>query len=131
MIREEGKRGSLRFNNPVLMKQAKELQKILCERSIDACIIEAVSGYLVKMIVSKLVESRMVVIFGTEDYGMPGSVNFSTQEELQFIKDKKKPLYLIKMCDQFSSDVTSFHLPQPTPYFFLGVGSPIPLGTWK
>mmetsp|Transcript_3286 Transcript_3286/g.6423 ORF Transcript_3286/g.6423 Transcript_3286/m.6423 type:complete len:90 (+) Transcript_3286:89-358(+) len=68
----------------------------------------------------------MIIIMGTEDYGCPGTVNFSTKEELVFILQEKKPFFLIKMCERFEDSKTRFQLPDDTSYVPWTPGKPVP-----
>ena len=42
----------------------------------------------------------------TLNYGEDISTGFSTYEELTFICEEKKPMFLIKMCERFEDDKT-------------------------
>ncbi len=99
---------SLRFNNPVLMAQAEEIQTLLSAHDIEATIIKVLSGgNILAKIVDSLSTCRMALIFGTEDYGEEGTVKFSTRGELEFIQDNNIPFFLLKMCDNFRDPTTS------------------------
>ncbi len=96
------------------------------ENRINAVIIQEERGNnIFDRIIDRLTTCRMVVIFGTHDYGDKGTVNFSTNEELDFILMEKIPFYLIKMCDKFVSR-TRFRLPDGINYRRLAVGEPLP-----
>jgi hypothetical protein len=43
---------------------------------------------------------ELFVVLGTEGYGTQGT----TSEELQFAKDRRKPIFLVKRCDAFLVD---------------------------
>jgi hypothetical protein len=54
---------------------------------------------------------ELFVVLGTRSYGMPSDCKFSTREELQFAKDHRKPIFLIKRCDEFADPLTRLYLP--------------------
>jgi hypothetical protein len=59
---------------------------------------------------------ELFVVLGTEGYGQQGDSSFSSREELQFAKDHRKPIFLIKRCDAFADPKTRLHLPDSMMY---------------
>ena len=97
------------FKFGTAMKEAKILRCALCDAGVSAFICEAEVGTDIKTLVVRTITSaKLVVVLGTADYGMPGTVKFSTKEELDFIESEDKPYFLIKMCESFLDDVTRF-----------------------
>lgn len=84
--------------------QNRGLRVFLCNETpgsdVAAAIIQALDG------------CKMAVILGTKSYGKDTKIGFSTSDELVFIKDQRKPFFLVKMCDAFEDPVTQFRLPQ-------------------
>jgi hypothetical protein len=94
---------------------------------IDATIIDVLAGMDIEgEIIFHLTTCRLVVIFGTEDYGAEGTVKYSTREELGFIRDQNIPFFLIKMCSQFKDPKTVFRLQSNVAHYPHEVGVPIP-----
>lgn len=121
---------SLRFNEEGAFLEAQqvcaELKKYY---NINAVIVNIAPGSNIDIIdeVCRVFdEAKLVLIFGTENYGEPGKVKFSTREELQLISDKKKPFFLIKMCSNFRDTRTTMILPSSTAAAFWFKGKPMP-----
>jgi hypothetical protein len=118
---------SLRFDEAT--NEAKFLKAELEQRGV-ACFLCDVSpgGSIRDTIVKGLSTCDLVVILGTRTYGKDTGVAFCTKNELDFIIDRKKPFFLIKMCDVFEEDVTCFHLPSHISHHRWDPGTPAPLG---
>jgi hypothetical protein len=54
---------------------------------------------------------ELFVVLGTENYGVQGESSFSTRQELQLAVDRRKPIFLIKRCDEFADPLTQMYLP--------------------
>ena len=118
---------SLRFNATGPMKEANLLQAELAKFNVNAAIINVESGKSIeKEVIRTLDQSKLAVLFATSDYGVEGTVNFSTHEELAFILQEKKPFFLIKMCDRYDDPVTRFRLPGAIAYVDWRIGQPMP-----
>lgn len=101
---------SLRFDSNTL-SVARPVRDALVLRGIPTVIVEKLPGQDVAAAVATgLNWCKLVLIFGTHHYGAPGSVPFSTREEMSFVKTQHIPFYLIKMCDQFDDDLTKWAL---------------------
>ena len=76
-------------------------------------------------IAENLQKSKLVVIFGTETYGIKTASSFSTYQEMIYILDKKKPFFLIKMCDEFREPLTDFYFNSTISYFMWDANAPM------
>ena len=61
-------------------------------------------------IVTNIAKAEMVVILGTKTYGVDTGAAFSTFQELEFIVNERKPMFLVKMCDRFETAHARFYL---------------------
>mmetsp|Transcript_28719 Transcript_28719/g.73429 ORF Transcript_28719/g.73429 Transcript_28719/m.73429 type:complete len:196 (-) Transcript_28719:114-701(-) len=121
---------SLRFGEA--MEEAIQLKAALQKEGHDAYLCEVAPGANIKeVVVQRLAAAKLVVIMGTKTYGAPGTVNFSTKQELEYILDQEKPFFLIKMCDNFEDEMTKFNLPKSTSYVPWEKGTPLPAGVVK
>lgn len=120
---------SLRFHDHGPMNEAKQLQQLLKEYQINACIVDAENAEDVELLVSSsIAQSKLVVIFGTRDYGTKTTINYSTHNELTFVINERKPFFLIKMCGEFDDSTTRFRLPSSIKYDEWNIGQPVPDG---
>lgn len=118
---------SLKFNANGPMREANALKAELQKFNIKAVIINVESGLSIKdEVIESLDKCKMAVLFATADYGEKGTVDFSTKEELEFIKAENKPFFLIKMCEKYDSPITRFSLPPSISYIYWRVGDPLP-----
>ncbi len=93
------------------MEQAREVRAELAKRELTGRIVDVLGGGDISTQVAQgLSEAEMVVIFGTRTYGAPGSVMYSTRQEMEFVMGNKKPFFLIKMCDEFEDPLTQLYL---------------------
>ena len=96
---------SFRFGRA--MTEARALQSELLDAGVNAFICDQeVGGNICELVVHKLNEAKLVVVLGTADYGVPGTVKFSTREEMQTFRENGKDVFLIKMCKLFEDIVT-------------------------
>lgn len=109
---------SLRFGedqeHQAVMQHARNLRSDLTTKyGLDVVLLDNLVNCdnISKAVSNGLSKAKLVVIFGTVDYGKETSVNFSTDGELQLALDDKVPLYLIKMCDNFEDANTRMRLP--------------------
>lgn len=68
-------------------------------------------------IINAISKCELVVIFGTSTYGRKTDSSCSTYQELRYIMDKKKPYFLVKMCDEFLESYADFHLTSSISYY--------------
>jgi hypothetical protein len=54
---------------------------------------------------------ELFVVLGTRGYGVQGDTRFSSRDELEFAVGRKKPIFLIKRCDDFADPLTQMYLP--------------------
>jgi len=58
------------------------------------------------IIPTALANAKMAIIMGSKTYGKKTESNFSTFEEMQFILSENKPLFLLKMCEEWEEPQT-------------------------
>jgi hypothetical protein len=107
-------------NEANLLKNALEAKGI----SAFLCAVHPV-GDIAREIVNALHGCQLAIIMGTKTYGKDTGAGFSTFEELRFIH-KKKPFFLVKMCDVFEEPETVFRLDDSVSYFQWTPGHPLP-----
>eukprot|EP00049_Salpingoeca_infusionum_P028123 m.36438 g.36438 ORF g.36438 m.36438 type:complete len:515 (-) comp9998_c1_seq2:63-1607(-) len=100
---------SLRFGEA--LSAGKALKDKLTARgfSVFLCAVQA-GDNLMREIVFNISKCKLVVILGTRTYGMDTGVGFSTFQELEFIINRKKPMFLVMMCEDFEEPMAQFHL---------------------
>jgi hypothetical protein len=99
---------SLRLNES--MEEAKELKAII-ERTRPGvkCFLSGDNpngADLGRIISTALANAKMAIIMGSETYGKKTESNFSTYEEMHFILSEKKPMFLLKMCEEWEEPQT-------------------------
>ena len=100
---------SLRFGEA--MEEAVALKDALCARGLNVFLCNELPGSdLMDAIVENISSCALAIILGTGSYGVKGSTAFSTKEELKFIVDRQKPIFLVKMCDDFEAPLAQFAL---------------------
>ena len=120
---------SLRFNSPELMQAAQSVQAELVSRGINAVIIDAENGQNVEEVVIRTLDkAKLVVIFGSKDYGVNTGSLYSSYKELELTLRKKKPFFLIKMCKEFEDIITFNRLPDSLLDNRWDLGQPMPTG---
>uniref|UniRef100_A0A7S3GC70 TIR domain-containing protein n=1 Tax=Palpitomonas bilix TaxID=652834 RepID=A0A7S3GC70_9EUKA len=116
---------SLRFGEA--KEETEQLREELRKCGHDAYICEvAPGGNIEELIIDRLNAAKLVIIMGTETYGVPGTNTFSTRQELSFIMQEKKPFFLIKMCDRFQDPYARFKLTDAFGYLLWEKGTPFP-----
>jgi hypothetical protein len=70
-----------------------------------------VGDNLAAIIAAALDACELFVVLGTRNYGMQGDARFSTRQEIQFAMEHRKPIFLIKRCDEFADPLTRLYLP--------------------
>jgi hypothetical protein len=117
---------SLRFkeaaNEANILKSALEAKGI----STFLCAVHP-GGDIAREIVYALHNCQLAIIMGTKTYGKDTGIGFSTFEELRYIH-KKKPFFLIKMCEIFKEPETAFRLDDSVSYVQWFPGRPLPDG---
>lgn len=100
------------------MKAAEALKAALERKGANTflCAVEA-GGDIFEEIVDAISNCRLAVIVGTKTYGKQTGSTFSTRDELKFIKQEKKPMFLIKMCDKFEESFARFTLGDGIAYY--------------
>ncbi|EGD82196.1 hypothetical protein PTSG_02868 [Salpingoeca rosetta] len=107
---------SLRFSEA--RNAGKALQRALEARGLKVFLCEVPPGSnIAKVVIRALHGCRMAVILGTRTYGKETDSSFSTFDELQYIVDRRKPFFLVKMCDDFEEPEAQFHLRSNVAYF--------------
>jgi WD40 repeat protein len=72
---------------------------------------EEAGGDVEEEISSSVAGAPLVIVMGTKKYGQETASNFSTYHQLRFLVKKKKPIFLIKMCDDFEEPCARLQLP--------------------
>jgi WD40 repeat protein len=72
---------------------------------------EEAGGDVEEEIFSSVAGAPLVIVMGTKKYGQETASNFSTYHQLRFLVKKKKPIFLIKMCDDFEEPCARLQLP--------------------
>lgn len=118
---------SMRFTNSDLMAQAQSLRKeLLAKKRINAIIVNTEnSESIFKVVVDNISQATIVVIFGTEDYGEDTGTGYSSYDELTYIRESRKPFFLIKMCENFKYASTQFRLPNSLMAARWDIGQPV------
>jgi hypothetical protein len=105
--------------------EATALKSALEARGISTFLCAVLPGDdIATEIVNALHDCKLAIIMGTKTYGKDTGAGFSTFEELRFIH-KKKPFFLIKMCEQFEERETIFRLDSSVSYFQWLPGRPM------
>jgi hypothetical protein len=100
------------------MPEAKVLQQALHESGVSAFLCDIPEGQdLANAVVTALTHCKLAVILGTKSYGKKTTSGFSTFEELRYIINEQKPLFLVKMCSEFDEAETRFRLSTDISYF--------------
>jgi hypothetical protein len=63
-------------------------------------------GNLVEEVVAAVDECELVIVFGTDSFGTTTDSILSSRDDLQFALQSRKPIFLIKMCDEFTEPWT-------------------------
>jgi hypothetical protein len=71
---------------------------------------------LAATIANAVAACELFVVLGTAGYGTQGYSRFSTREELELALERRKPIYLIKRCDEFADPLTQMYLPASMMY---------------
>ena len=71
--------------------------------------------------------AKLAIVMGSKTYGKQTASNFSTYEEMQFILSEKKPMFLLKMCDDWEEAQTKVMIGSKK-YKPWQVGTPMPNG---
>lgn len=100
------------------MLEAKALQQDLHAQGVSAFLCDIPEGQdLAGAVLTALTHCKLAVILGTRTYGKDTGCGFSTYEELRYIVEVKKPIFLIKMCQAFEEQYAVFRLPSSISHF--------------
>eukprot|EP00056_Hartaetosiga_gracilis_P003428 m.63623 g.63623 ORF g.63623 m.63623 type:complete len:426 (+) comp11450_c0_seq1:72-1349(+) len=107
---------SLRFSEAITGAEA--LRDKLEKKGLNVflCAVQA-GGDIMDQIVKNIDACKLVVIMGTTTYGQETDAPFSTCEELKFIMNEKKEMFLVKMCERFETPLARFHLGGNVAYY--------------
>jgi hypothetical protein len=76
------------------------------------CGDQTVGEDLAAHIAAALDACELFLVLGTKGFGGEGASVFSTRQELQFAMGHRKPIFLIRRCDDaFVASLTRFYLP--------------------
>lgn len=119
----------MRFNSDPLKEAASVVQAELAGRGINAVIINTENGLNVeKEVFNKLNLAKLVLIFGSKDYGVDTGLLYCSFKELEFTLAKKKPFFLIKMCPKFENIFTFNRLSESIMSTQWNLGESMPVG---
>lgn len=100
------------------MEEANALKLELVRRGISVFLCNIPPGKDIgRSVIHALSNCKLAVILGTRTYGAKTLSGFSTNEELRYIINEKKPYFLAKMCDTFDEPETRFRLPPEISYY--------------
>jgi hypothetical protein len=70
-------------------------------------------------VVRAIDESALFVVLGTRTYGRKTASLSATRQEMVYALESRKPLFVVKMCDEYEEHVTRFLLDSSIPYYDL------------
>jgi hypothetical protein len=106
---------SLRFGEA--MKQGEMVKEALEKKGVTVFLCSVHAGEsIVKAVTKNLYEAKLVVILGTKTYGKETESSFSTFKELTYTMEKKKPFFLIKMCDRYEEYLADVYFDSSVAY---------------
>lgn len=99
---------SLRFGEA--MEQAKMVKSELEKQGVSCflCVVHEGEN-IARIVADNLCAAELFVVFGTRTYGTETGTPCNTADELAFIKNEKKPYFLIKMCEKFEDSVARMY----------------------
>ena len=120
---------SMRFNSQELKEAAQLVQRELIGRGINAVIIDTEQSQNIETTVIRTLEqAKLVLIFGSKDYGVDTKTLYCSFKELEYTILHDKPFFLIKMCQQFDDATTRNRLPASLLTTQWNLGQPMPVG---
>ena len=93
---------SMRLGDMELLEEAYSLFYLLRKYGHNPMIL----GDVKQSLAHNLDQVKMLLVFGTEDYGTEPSWDYGTKAELQYCNEKNKPIFIIEMCKQYTSPWT-------------------------
>lgn len=93
---------SLRMADVELLEEAYELFNVLRKLGHSPMIL----GDVKQSLAQNLDHVKMLLVFGSEDYGTEPSWEYGTKAELQYCCEHGKPFFVIEMCNQYTSPWT-------------------------
>jgi hypothetical protein len=92
------------------MDEAKELKAMIERTRPDVmCFLSGDNpngADLGRIITTALANAKMAIVMGSKTYGKKTESNFSTYNEMHFILSEKKPMFLLKMCEEWEEPQT-------------------------
>lgn len=98
---------------------AANLKSALDQRSVTGIVIDANPGdsSILDTVVRAIDESVLFVVLGTRTYGRKTASLSATRQEMVYALESRKPLFIVKMCDEYEEHVTRFLLDSSIPYY--------------
>lgn len=99
---------------------AFNLKSALVERGVTGIVIDANPGgdsSILDTVVRAIDESALFVILGTRTYGRKTASLSATRQEMLYALEIRKPIFVVKMCDEYEEHVTRFLLDSSIPYY--------------
>ena len=88
--------------------EAKELKAMIERKRPDVrCFLSGDNPNgedLTDIISNALATSKMAIIMGSKTYGKKTKSHYSTSHEMKFINNKEKPIFLLKMCEEWEEN---------------------------
>ena len=100
---------SLRFCEST--SEAQQLKDALELEGIKTFLCAVEEGNRISLEISEnITQCELVVLFGTTTYGLKTESAFSTYQELNYAMNDKKPIFLLKMCPEYTAPLARFYL---------------------
>lgn len=98
---------------------ASKLKSALTHRGIVGIVIDANPGdsSILDTVVNAIDNSSLFVILGTRTYGRKTASLSATRQEMVYALQTRKPLFVVKMCEEYEEHVTRFLLDSSIPYY--------------
>lgn len=91
---------------------------VQAKHGIEAFLCDVPVGENIKMVVVEaLHKCKMAIVLGTSTYGKKTKSSFSTYEEMEYIIDKQKPYFLMKMCHDYLEPSADFNFTKNINYY--------------
>jgi hypothetical protein len=129
-FREKTRRSNtvfISFRLAEALERALQLKEALNAVGVSAYVCETRHGdNLVTEISHAIANCELAIILGSETFGEKTDGHYSTWEELTFIKDEQKPIFMIKMCERFKHPEVRFCFPKDILHFRWDPGMAMP-----
>ena len=98
--------------------EAKAIKAALEQQGVSVFVCDVAEGEsIADEVIRALRGCTLAVVLGTRTYGAKTGSTFSSYYELRYIVERRKPFFLLKMCDTFETDYAHFHLCDDIAYY--------------